>query len=242
VFRFGPSKFDAAANLPIIKDYDCSRKKVLAEQIRDADILALQEYFDSAQTYDVMNELIDEVERQTLEATGKNITWDFKCGKAGGHETAKEQACYLWRTDVAKLTQSATYEEKAGQNIFSRQPFYAEFAINKKGFSIPKIVLGTIHTEPSNADKEIAALASVTKDIAKLFKNPNAMVFGDYNGDCQYLRNSARLANGMFLDPDYDCLINNELDSASMTTDCTFDRAFVMGIFNPKNCLGHNPH
>lgn len=56
----------------------------------------------------------------------------------------------------------------------------------------------------------------------------NVMVLGDYNADCQYVRKSAWDSVTLFTNPAFKWFIPTGVDTASMNSECTFDRFVIM--------------
>ncbi|OWA49846.1 putative Deoxyribonuclease-1 [Hypsibius exemplaris] len=212
VFRFGPKKFDGTDGFP--KKYGKSKIDMMVEQIKNADILALQEYFDPSLS--VLNTLKDALDAQT------GSKWNYSVSPRVGR-VSKEQYVFLYRTEVASVVKEAVAPEPDG-DVYSREPFFTHFKVSK-GKAMKEFVLGTIHTEPSHAIQEMNGLVDSFDWAEKEFGLKDVMVLGDYNADCQYVRKSAWPTVKLFTDSKFHWFIPTGTDTAAMASECTFDRA-----------------
>jgi len=186
---------------------------MMVEQIGHADILALQEYFDTSLT--VLNTL-----RDALDA-GTGSKWNYSVSPSVGR-VSKEQYVFLYRTELASVVKAQVAPET--KDVYSREPWFTEFKVNK-GKTMKDFVLGTIHTEPSAAVQEMNGLVDTIAWAEKYFNNKDVMVLGDYNGDCQYVAKSAWDEVKLYTDKIFQWFIPHGTDTASMKSECTFDRA-----------------
>jgi len=166
----------------------------------------------------VLNKLRDALTKSS------GVAWNYTVSESVGR-TSKEQYVFLYRTDAAKAGLNDIYPQK--EDIFSRTPFFTNFKITKPGVSLKDITLGTIHTEPKSAVAEMNALVDTYDWAQKKFGTEDVMVIGDYNGDCQYVRKSEWPNVKLYTNPIFQWFIPTGTDTASMNSECTFDRAVV---------------
>ncbi|XP_055330937.1 mucin-2-like isoform X2 [Paramacrobiotus metropolitanus] len=215
VFRFGPKKFDDDSD-DFPKKYGKPKIHMMIEQISNCDLLALQEYFDP--TLGVLNRLVRALSKNTGSA------WNYTVSDRVGR-TSQEQYVFLYRTEVAQHQDNEICPDP--DDVYSRDPYFAKFKILKKDTCFSDIVLGTIHTEPEKAVEEMNELVKSYDWAEKRFGTKNVMVTGDYNGDCQYVRKSEWPNVKLFTDQRFKWMIKTGTDTASMASECTFDRAVV---------------
>ncbi len=108
--------------------------------------------------------------------------------------------------------------------IFEFEPFVARFKAND-GFDFSLI---GIHTDPDIAIQE--------------FGEKDALILGDFNAECNYVRSSERGSISLWTDSRFKWLIGNEADTTVSATDCAYDRivatgemidvAYSAGVFN----------
>ncbi|GAU90879.1 hypothetical protein RvY_03237 [Ramazzottius varieornatus] len=220
IFRFGMSKFAAEPMATFKKAYGKDKLEMITEQVQNADIIAIQEYFDTTEAHEVMMVVTDYLNKTT------GSKWGMSVGPRVGRGS-KEQYVFLYRTELASVMKEAVAPEPAeSKDPYSREPWFTQFKISKPGFSLPTLTLGTIHTEPEFAVREMNALDVYTWPWAEsTFGTKDVMVLGDYNADCQYVRKSDWDSITLFTKKDYTWFIPTGTDTAAMSSECTFDRA-----------------
>lgn len=192
--------------------------EILSDIICRYDIIAVQEIRDSSGT--AIQALIGKVKE-------KNPSYEYVIGERLGRTSSKEQYAYIYNTGKVELVGTpVTYPEEAGTDPFHREPYIASFRSTEGDFIA---TFATIHTDPDEAEAEIAALTGVAEYCRDLLPEDEMVVLmGDFNADCSYFDEdgSSPLRAG-----EYTWLIGNELDTTTKSTVCTYDRIVVSGDY-----------
>lgn len=208
-FRFGPAKFKEPD--PFAKKYNTTKKQMMVDVIEDFDLVAIQEYFDASLT--TMKALLKALNA----ATGDQ--YDFIVGpRVGG--VSKEQYAFIYKKSVLKVVDSYTYADP--DDLITREPFIVRFSTTHA--TVKDFFVATIHTEPDAAVEEMNALVKVYDDAVQHWNLKSGLLMGDMNSDCQYVRKSDWPRVTLFTDPRFQWFIPTGTDTASMTSECTFDR------------------
>jgi deoxyribonuclease-1-like protein len=209
--RFGQAKVN---NEAFAEKYKTSVMKIIVDAVKEYDLIVLQEVV----SQDTAMALLKEVSL----ATGDS--YDILVSNPV-NPPGLERYAYLYRKRALKVVDSYSYAD--ADNLFSRDPFVVEFSTTqaavKNFFVIP------IHTEPDRAVQEINALAKVYEDAVQRWNLKNGVLIGDMNADCQYVKKSDWEKVSLSKDPRFLWLIKTGLDTASMNSECTFDRIIVAG-------------
>ena len=187
---------------------------VLGKIIRTYDVVAIEEIRDKSQT--ALPMLVDTV-------NSDNSRYDYVVGERLGRTTSKEQYAYIYNTQTVILTDTPfTYPEPAGTDPFHREPYIASFKALNGNFDVTLI---TIHTDPDEATDEINALDAVVSYAQSVYPDEqDFIVMGDLNADCSYFdEDSASTLSSS----DYYWCIDNNVDTTTKTTDCTYDRIII---------------
>lgn len=188
---------------------------VLARIVRTYDIVAIQELRDKSQT--TLPALID-----LVNADGSR--YDYVVSeRLGRTEHYREQYAYLYNTQTIQLVGTPqTYPEPGGTDPFHREPYIASFKAAGGNFDATLMV---IHTDPDEATEEINALDAVVSYARSACPGEqDFIVLGDLNADCSYFdEDSASTLSGS----EYYWCIDNNVDTTTKTTDCTYDRIII---------------
>ena len=84
-----------------------------------------------------------------------------------------------------------------------------------------------IHTKPDDAESEISRLVDVYDDALKKWSVPNAILMGDFNAGCNYVKSYDNIA--LATDNRFYWMIGNRADSTTKDTDCPYDRIVLAG-------------
>ncbi|MBN1433058.1 MAG: lamin tail domain-containing protein [Methanomicrobiaceae archaeon] len=192
--------------------------EIISDIICRYDIIAIQEIRDSSGTaIEILMEKVKE----------KNPDYEYVIGERLGRTSSKEQYAYIYNTEKTELVGTPkTYPEDPGTDPFHREPFIASFR-SKEGDFIG--TFATIHTDPDEAESEIAALTGVAEYCMELLPEDEMIILmGDFNADCTYFNEEgpSPLRSG-----EYNWLIGNELDTTTKSTICTYDRIVVAGDY-----------
>ncbi|XP_063171063.1 deoxyribonuclease-1-like 2 isoform X1 [Candoia aspera] len=186
----------------ILSRYDI----ILVQEVRDADLSAVQEL------------------RERLNRASKH-SYDYVASESLGRENYKEMYLFLYRTRSLSLMDEYQYPNPDG--AFSRPPFVVRFAASSSEGS--ELVLVPLHTPPNEAVAEIDALYDVYLKIIDKWETDNIMFLGDFNADCSYVGkkdwNSIRLRTSEV----FKWLISDDTDTTVGNSDCAYDRIVVSG-------------
>ena len=188
---------------------------ILAQIIREFDIVAIQEIRDIAGTAIIA--LQDQVN-----ADGSD--YEVLVGPRVGRTTSKEQYAYMYDTrTIEALSNSYTFNDIG--DLFEREPFVAQFTVKSAKFDF---VLINIHTKPDDATAEIELLPDVIADVPSHINEPDIICLGDYNADGSYFDESRYTT--IFPNNQYNWLIDNSEDTTVAVSDNTYDR--IVTTFN----------
>ena len=87
-----------------------------------------------------------------------------------------------------------------------------------------QLILIGIHTDPDEAVEEIDALMDVHSAVKRKWGTDDILILGDLNADCNYASNRARGRLRLRTDSRFDWLIDDDVDTTTTRTDCTYDR------------------
>ncbi|NXP72307.1 DNAS1 protein, partial [Ramphastos sulfuratus] len=148
-----------------------------------------------------------------------------------GRTSYKEQYLFIYRSDMVSVLGSYYYDdgcEPCGTDTFSREPFIVKFSSSTT--QLEEFVLVPLHSEPSNAVKEIDALYDVYTDVIDKWATNNIILLGDFNADCSYVTSaqwpSIRLRS---LDACRWLIPDSADTTVADTTDCAYDRIVACG-------------
>jgi endonuclease/exonuclease/phosphatase family metal-dependent hydrolase len=187
---------------------------VLARIIRTYDIIAIQEIRDASQT--ALPALVDLV-------NSDGSQFSYVVSERLGRTTSKEQYAYIYNTQTILLVGTPqTYPEPEGTDPFHREPYIAPFKAHSGNFDVTAMV---IHTDPEEATGEINELDSVVSYARSAYPGEkDFIVIGDLNADCTYFDEDS---SSTLSSSDYYWCIDNNVDTTTKTTDCTYDRIII---------------
>lgn len=183
---------------------------VLAEIIRNYDVVAVQEIRDSSGT--ALPALVEKVNEGGL-------GYMYVVGERLGRTSSKEQYAFIYNPATVIVTNPQTYPEPNGTDPFHREPYMVTVDAVDGSFDATLIV---IHTDPDEATAEINALADVMAYAVTNYGDPDVILMGDFNAD------------GSYFDEDsvtplhaYHWLIPNSADTTVSTSPNTYDRIVI---------------
>ena len=188
---------------------------VLSKTIRNFDIVAVQEIRDASQTaLPALKNAVNSIE---------GPQYDYIVGERLGRTISKEQYAYLYNTQKIELIGTPyTYPEPAGNDMFHREPYVSEFKAKNGNFDF---VLITIHTDPDTATQEINDLPKVVDDAKGRYQDEGDFIIaGDLNADCSSFDEDS---SSLLRSSDYLWVINNNIDTTTKATNCTYDRIII---------------
>ncbi|XP_067134869.1 deoxyribonuclease-1-like isoform X1 [Centruroides vittatus] len=144
----------------------------------------------------------------------------------GTNSTTKEQYLYLYRKDRLEFLDARVYPDP--KNRFIRPPYIA-YVDSSTTRSLSRFVSICVHTRPSDAANEIDALAEVYDYAKNLYDNENALIMGDLNAGCKYVRTNDWANISLRTRPEFQWLINSSIDTTSHASSCAYDRIIITG-------------
>lgn len=137
----------------------------IANILKDADIVAIQEVSASDFGSQAVAKLADELNR-------KGAKWDYTLSDPTNGQGVERYA-FLWKTSKAKLSGKAWLEKNLDM-LIDREPFMARFTIGNK-----TVLMSTLHAVPSS--KNPAEECKYLYKIDSIYKADNIMIMGDFN-------------------------------------------------------------
>lgn len=137
----------------------------IANILKDADIVAVQEVSSSQFGGQAIAKLADELNR-------KGAKWDYVLSDPT-HGEGVERYAYLWKTSKVTL-KGKPWLEKHLDLLIQREPFMARFTIAGK-----QVLMSTIHVVPKA--KHPALECQYLYKIDSIYKTENLLLMGDFN-------------------------------------------------------------
>jgi endonuclease/exonuclease/phosphatase family metal-dependent hydrolase len=191
---------------------------VLVDIISQADVVAVQEVRSTS----------DDPVQQFMRLLPAR--YDYVLGPREGRTASKEQYWVIYNTKKLSVVDSATYDDS--DDRFQRNPLAVYFRTNDRF----DFILIDNHIQPSDAEKEIAALPEVIRYFQRVWNETDALVVGDFNADGTYY-NENNLAS-VFPDSDYQIVITNEYNTTVAESDNTYDR-FIITTSSKEDFTGN---
>ncbi|XP_034297314.1 deoxyribonuclease-1-like 2 isoform X2 [Pantherophis guttatus] len=202
---FGDTKLSDQSVSKIIVKILSRYDLVLVQEVRDADLSAVQE-------------LLERLNRASKHS------YDYVTSESLGRENYKEMYLFLYRTQSFSLVDQDQYPNP--DSTFSRPPFIVKFAASS---SKNELVLVPLHTPPSEAVAEIDALYDVYLKIIDKWQTDNIMFLGDFNADCSYVGKKDWSSVRLRTSEVFHWLISDDTDTTVGNSDCAYDRIVVSG-------------
>jgi deoxyribonuclease-1-like protein len=160
--------------------------KVLAEIVRQFDIVAIQEV--RAVSQDVLPRFVEQVN-----ATGRK--YDYLIGPRLGRTSSKEQYAIVFDTASIETDRSAMYTVADPDDLLHREPLVTAFRVRgpppEQAFTF---TLVNIHTDPDETATELDALGHVYRAVQNDGRGEDDVILlGDLNVDDQHLGLLGRL-------------------------------------------------
>lgn len=150
--------------------------------------------------------------------------YDMVLSERLGRGNYKEQYGLLYRKDRATIHDYYTYDDgvEPYQDLFEREPLVAHVGLGALDFNL----IG-LHADPEGVALELNRLLPVYRDSVAASLDPDAVLLGDFNADCDYLSTDDFQYIQLRNDPDFVWLIDDDADTTSSSTDCAYDRIVV---------------
>lgn len=184
---------------------------VLARTVREFDIVVVQEVRDATES--VADTFLDRIN------SDDGPRYAMVEGPRVGRTSSKEQYVIYYRPSTVEFLSSLTVADP--DDVFEREPLAATFRAGEFDFT-----LVAIHIKPDDAEAELAALADVAGSLlADNSSEQDIILLGDFNADCRYFDEDD--GAHPLRAPEFNWLIENDWDTTTSATDCTYDRIIV---------------
>jgi len=188
--------------------------KYLPKIVARYDLILIQEIRDSS------GEAIQELMKLVQQIDSR---YKLELSERLGRSTSKEQYGYIYRSDWLSVVNSYVYADS--NDHFERPPFVVHFKSSKA--EVKNFVTIGIHTKPDDAENEISRLVDVYDDAVNKWSVQNAILMGDFNAGCNYVKSYDNIA--LATDKRFYWMIGNRADSTTKDTDCPYDRIVLAG-------------
>jgi len=91
-------------------------------------------------------------------------------------------------------------------------------------------VLIGIRTNPSTTVQEMDSLVDVHTAVEQHWNTDNILILGDMNCDCSYASDVERAGLTLRTDTRFTWLIDDDVDTTTISNDCAYDRCVCYGI------------
>jgi endonuclease/exonuclease/phosphatase family metal-dependent hydrolase len=139
----------------------------IANTVKDADIVALQEVVAGYGGAQAVAQLADELNR-------KGAKWDYAISDPTSSSAYKtERYAFLWKTAKVRLV-NKPWLEKQYSLLIDREPYYATFEYHKKQFTLANFHAITKSKQPETEIKHF-------KNLPAQYPSLNLVFVGDFN-------------------------------------------------------------
>ncbi|XP_013790523.1 deoxyribonuclease gamma-like [Limulus polyphemus] len=143
-----------------------------------------------------------------------------------GRGTAKEQYAYIYRDDKLSVLDEQAFPDV--EDLFMRPPYIVHFS-SPTTRDLSSFVAICSHTQPSGAANETHALATVYDYAQNHYKNPNAIIMGDFNAGCSNVRVGDWNWIALWTREEFTWLIGHHIDTTTYVSSCPYDRFVIAG-------------
>lgn len=184
---------------------------VLAETVREFDVVLVQEIRDSTET--TAQIFLDHINAMD------GPVYDFVRSERLGRSSSKEAYAYFFNTETVSYLDGTAHVWDDASDVFEREPHIASFSSGSFDFT-----LVGIHTKPDDAVNEIGNL-TIIFDSLKESTEQDIIALGDFNADGSYYDEDdmGKPLRGA----QYQWVVANELDTMTKT-DWTYDRIVML--------------
>ncbi|XP_026539033.1 deoxyribonuclease-1-like isoform X2 [Notechis scutatus] len=184
---------------------------VLIQEVRDADLSAVKKLM------------------QLVNGASPD-PFDYLISNPLGRNSYKEQYLFIYRQGRVSPVKSYYYQdgcEPCGNDTFSREPFIVKFAVPQS--VVKELVLVPLHAAPEAAVTEIDSLYDVYQDVKDRWGTTDALLLGDFNAACKYVRAEDWPSIRLRSSKDFQWLIPDTADTTVTNTICAYDRIVAVG-------------
>ena len=141
----------------------------MAQTLRDADVVAIQEVITSPKGAQAVARLDAALDR-------KGFAWDYRLSDpTTGNGT--ERYAFLWKPSRARLVGQA-WLEKSLADVIDREPYCARFESRQTG---GRVLIASLHAVPTSKDPETEI--AYLDDLHRQYEDDHMVILGDFNLD-----------------------------------------------------------
>uniref|UniRef100_A0A8C6X3S4 Deoxyribonuclease n=1 Tax=Naja naja TaxID=35670 RepID=A0A8C6X3S4_NAJNA len=158
-------------------------------------------------------------------------SFGYLISKPLGRSSYKEQYLFIYRQGRVSPVKSYYYQdgsEPCGNDTFSREPFIVKFHLGTVQL-VKELVLVPLHAAPEAAVAEIDSLYDVYQDVKDRWGATDALLLGDFNAACKYVRAEDWPSIRLRSSKDFQWLIPDTADTTVTNTICAYDRIVAVG-------------
>ncbi|MEP2024549.1 MAG: endonuclease/exonuclease/phosphatase family protein [Reichenbachiella sp.] len=147
-----------------------------------------------------------------------------RTGMQADDKSSQEQYAYYYNTETIKSLDEGVLYDDSSNDFFQREPFLAGFSAIEGSFTF---VLSSIHTRPSEAKKEIAALHDVVNWAKNKYPDEDDFItLGDFNASCSYA-SPEDLDQMELRGAAYQWIVPDDADTNLASKVCAYDRIVI---------------
>jgi deoxyribonuclease-1-like protein len=202
-------------------------KNQIVEILQRYDISTIQEIRDSTES--AFPNLVDDI-------NAAEDKYDWFTGERQGTTTSKEQVGFIWDRNMFSKIEGYDFNDTT-TSWFERPPavlVLERSSTNAPNFKTQKVGIISAHLKPAtgvtnmDTENEINHLKDVENDLrARHPALDDVIIAGDFNADCDYVRDPEDLA--LFSAGDNSWLISFEDDTTVSSTICAYDHIVLSG-------------
>ncbi len=189
---------------------------------------------------DISGEAIQELLEKINEGLVLENQYKLLLSPRLGRSTSKEQYAWIYKSSNMGVRKYYVYNDTL--DIFERPPFVVWWELKYRNTLQVPINILTIgmHAKPDDVVNELNALHDVyhsARNIDPKFSPDLAIVLGDFNADCTYVRQNSwtcirsptceDLVMRLWNKSSWIWLINDAADTTVKQTDCAYDRVVI---------------
>ncbi|XP_023216027.1 deoxyribonuclease gamma-like isoform X1 [Centruroides sculpturatus] len=184
------------------------------------DIILVQEIVSRDESY--IHNLLHSI--NSLSSGG--VTYNMALSDRLGRSIAKEQYAFFYKKHMFSVLDTDIYPDV--DDNFMRPPYIVHF-FSPTIKNLTSFIAVGIHVQPNNAANEISFLANVYDYVKNKYKNKNAIIMGDLNAGCSYIKTGDWKNISLWMRNEFIWLIGNHVDTTTNINSCPYDRIVIAG-------------
>jgi endonuclease/exonuclease/phosphatase family metal-dependent hydrolase len=216
----------AAFNIQIYGQTKYGKKdviQILIQILQRYDIILIQEIRDSAG--DAITNLLRDLNNDANVQAVSGKRYEMSLSERLGDSNIKEQYAFFYNVGTG-CSVVGTYQHPDIET-YERDPYAAIFNCPKA--AVPVFALMGIHTQPSEAVREIDALADAYDNLRASHGVEDVILMGDFNAGGSYVTDSKWSDIRLYTEDRFKWLITNDVDTTVASSNNAYDRFVVAG-------------